>query len=84
MQQVKSKMAAEAEQEREVYTQRASIAEEAKERACEDRDYLQVSNEITSSLNALRARSMTPSFALDASRRLMIGFYPIIPVVVNV
>lgn len=37
-------MAAEAEQERAEYTERAELAEEAKERACEDRDQLQVSN----------------------------------------
>lgn len=60
VQQVKAKMAAEAQQEREVYIQRVSIAEEAKERACEDRDHLQVSNGITNSLNALLARSMMP------------------------
>ncbi|CAM9985149.1 unnamed protein product [Laminaria digitata] len=38
---VKAKMAVEAEQERDGYTQRASLAEEAKDRACEDRDHLQ-------------------------------------------
>lgn len=61
--QVKAKMAAEAEQERDVYTQRASLAEEAKDRACEDRDHLQVSEKTNASLNAFRARSMTPSYA---------------------
>lgn len=78
--QVKAKMAAEAEQEREVYTQRASMAEEAKERACEDRDHLQVSNVVANSLNALRARSMTPCFPFNRSRRLVVGFHLMIPV----
>lgn len=77
-------MAAEAEQEREVYIQRASIAEEAKERACEDRDQLQVNNGITVSLNAFCARSMTPSFASNIFGRLVIKFLSIIPVGVHV